>query len=86
MYFYKSDVENWGIVLDTRYPTPSWRNKFSKPRPEGEAFGKLLSAQELYGYDDPDMPLWADMGKESRRIRLLELYHNDLLHVIWVSL
>ena len=74
----KSDVENWAMILESKKPMPSWHNKFSKPLPEGAGKFDIFSAQELYGYDDPDMPKWEDMGSDARRIRLLELYNNNL--------
>jgi len=74
----KSDVENWAMILESKKPMSSWHNKFSKPLPEGAGKLDIFSAQELYGYDDPDMPKWADMGSDARRIRLLELYNNNL--------
>jgi len=74
----KSDVENWAMILESKKPMSSWHNKFSKPLPEGAGKFDIFSAQELYGYDDPDMPKWEEMGSDARRIRLLELYNNNL--------
>ena len=74
----KSDVQNWAIILESKNPMPSWHNRYSKPLPEGAGKLEIFSAQELYGYDDPDMPKWKDMGSEARRIRLVELFNNNL--------
>ena len=74
----KSDVQNWALVLESKVPMSSWHNRYSKPLPEGAGKLDIFSAQELYGYDDPDMPKWEDMGSDARRIRLLELFNNNL--------
>jgi len=74
----KSDIQNWALILESKVPMSSWHNRYSKPLPEGAGKLDIFSAQELYGYDDPDMPKWEDMGSDARRIRLLELFNNNL--------
>ena len=74
----KSDVQNWALVLESKFPMSGWHNRYSKPLPEDASKLDIFSAQELYGYDDPDMPKWEDMGSDARRIRLLELFNNNL--------
>jgi hypothetical protein len=74
----KSDVQNWSMILESKVPMSSWHNRYSKPLPEGAGKLEIFNAQELYGYDDPDMPKWADMSPDARRIRLLELFNNNL--------
>ena len=74
----KSDVQNWALILESKIPLSGWHNRYSKPLPEGSGKMDIFSAQELYGYDDPDMPKWEEMSPDSRRIRLLELFNNNL--------
>ena len=74
----KTDVQNWEIFFQSKYPTPSWHTKYSKPLPEGAGKLEIFSAQELYGYDDPKMPKWADMDEDARRFRIIELFNNNL--------
>ena len=74
----KTDVQNWALLLESKQPMSGWHNRYSKPLPEGAGKLDIFSPQELYGYDDPDMPKWEDMGSDARRIRLLELFNNNL--------
>ena len=63
----KTDVQNWALLLESKQPMSGWHNRYSKPLPEGAGKLDIFSPQELYGYDDPDMPKWEDMGSDARR-------------------
>ena len=75
----RTDVQNWGLWLESKYSMGGWHNKWSKPRPEGVGEFEWRTPEQLYGYDDPDMPRWADMSDDARRIRLLELFDEAIV-------
>ena len=74
----KSDVQNWAMLIDAKFPIGGWHHRYSKERPEGVGKFEWRTAEQLYGYDNPDMPKWADMSSDARRIRLLELFNENI--------
>jgi len=74
----KSDVQNWAMLIDAKFPIGGWHHRYSKERPEGVGRFEWRSAEELYGYDNPEMPKWEDMSPDARRIRLLELFDENI--------